>query len=46
MTKHLPSQCSFANHLHDIAAELVPVFLVLLDALIWTVSRNVNWCFG
>ena len=46
MTKHLPSQCCFANHLRDIAAELVPVFLVLPDALIQTVSRNVDWRFG
>ena len=46
MTKHLPSQCSFANHLRDEAAELVPVFLVLPDALIRTVSRNVDQRFG
>ena len=33
VTEHLPSQCSFTDHLCEIAAELPPCFLVLLEPL-------------
>jgi len=43
---HVPSQCRFGNHILDIDSELVPLFLALPEALIWTVSRDVDGRFG
>src|SRR5260370_38571774 len=43
-------ECLITSHRNaispTIAAELVPLFLAVPEALIWTVSRNVDWRFG